>query len=196
LNFDKKIEFVKSSLEERCQISMKARIDEKLIDKIVKSSCLIVDSLKDGHKIIVFGNGGSSSDSQHFVAELVGHFRITRRALPAIALTTNTSIITSVSNDDSFVEVFKRQLEALANWGDVVIGISTSGKSQNVLRAMRATESMNVKTIGLTGEDGGDLASLVDININVPSNRTARIQEEHIAILHIIADIVERDLFE
>jgi D-sedoheptulose 7-phosphate isomerase len=196
LNTAKKVDHIKSRLEESCQVHMMMRVDDHLIEKILSVSGLLIDAFNDGKKVLVFGNGGSASDAQHFVAELVGQFRLLRRPLPAIALTTNSSIITSISNDRCFEDVFSRQVEALTNWGDIVIGISTSGTSKNVLSAMKMAQNKNAKTVGLTGLHSGDLGSVVDLLISIPSNVTPRIQEGHILVLHLIADLVERDLFE
>ncbi len=196
MRYEKKIELVKSTLDECCKTKMQMRVSDQLIEKIVKTSCLITEALKDGKKVIVFGNGGSASDAQHFTGELVGKFMKERRALPAIALTTNSSVITAVANDYSFEDVFSRQIESLANFGDIVVAISTSGNSKNVLKAIRTAQNKVRACIGLTGSDGGELGKLVDININVPSIITPRIQEEHITIIHIICDLIEREMFE
>ncbi|MCX5706188.1 MAG: SIS domain-containing protein, partial [Candidatus Omnitrophica bacterium] len=138
-----------------------------------------------------FGNGGSASDAQHIAAELVGRFRKERKGLAAISLTTNTSILTSLANDYGYDIVFARQIEALAEKFDLAIGISTSGKAKNVALGIKQAKKMGLKTIGLTGGDGGELAKLVDISLIVPSSVTARIQEAHITIGHIICELIE-----
>ena len=145
---------------------------------------------------MILGNGGSAADAQHMACELVGRFTMERKGLPAIALTANPSILTSISNDFGFENVFSRQVEALANEGDIIIAISTSGNSKNVFKAVKLANKKKVKTIGMTGESGGELAKLVDVNINVPSNNTPRIQEAHLTIIHIICELVEQGLLE
>jgi D-sedoheptulose 7-phosphate isomerase len=141
------------------------------------------------------GNGGSAADAQHFAAEMVGRFLMERKALPAIALTTDTSILTAVGNDYGFDEIFTRQVEALANPGDILIGISTSGNSLNVKRALEAGKHIGVKTIGLLGRNGGEIGPIVDSNLTVPSFETPRIQEAHLIIIHILCDLIEKGLF-
>ncbi len=154
----------------------------------------IISCLKNGHKVILFGNGGSAADSQHLAAELVGRFQKERRPLAAISLNVNTSVITALANDYGYEYVFARQIEALAGAGDITIGISTSGKAKNVITAIKKAKQMNIKTIGLTGDSGGELAKITDIAIMVPSHITARIQEAHILIGHIICQLVEEAL--
>lgn len=161
---------------------------------IAKAAELIISSLKSGNKILVFGNGGSAADSQHMAAELVGRFKKERKAWPAIALTTNTSILTAVANDYSYDVIFARQIEALGKSGDTAIGISTSGNSKNVIEAIRKAKAMGVKTLSLTGGDGGKLACESDVSIIVPSKDTPRIQECHLLVIHMICEIVENAL--
>jgi D-sedoheptulose 7-phosphate isomerase len=144
-----------------------------------------------GGRLLAFGNGGSASDAQHFVAELVGRLAANRRALSAIALTTDPSVVTAVGNDLGFDAVFRRQVEAHGRPGDVALAISTSGRSPNVLEAVRAARSLGLRTIGLTGHGGGPLASLVDDLVDVPHPDTQRIQEVHIMVLHVLAQAVE-----
>ena len=155
----------------------------------------IVASLRSGGKLLVMGNGGSAADAQHFAAEFVGRFLMERKALPAIALTTDTSILTAIGNDYGFDEVFNRQVEALANAGDIVVGISTSGNSDNVIKALMTARDKGCQTVGLLGRDGGKIAGMVDINLTVPSQETPRIQEAHQLIIHIVCDLVERGIF-
>lgn len=150
-------------------------------------------AVADGYKILLCGNGGSAADAQHLAAELIGRFVKERRSLAAVALTTDTSILTSIANDYSYDTVFERQVEGLGRAGDVLIGISTSGNSENVLRAMKKARDIGMHTIGLTGEDGGKLKSICDLTLNVPSRITARIQEMHILAGHIICELVEED---
>jgi D-sedoheptulose 7-phosphate isomerase len=150
-------------------------------------------SLKAGGKIIFFGNGGSAADAQHLAAELVVRYRTNRKALAALALTTDTSILTACANDFTFDDIYVRQIEALARPGDVAIGISTSGKSPNVLKALRTAKEMGVYTVGFTGRDGGDMPGVCDVALIVPSDVTARIQEMHILIGHTLCDVIEQD---
>ena len=161
---------------------------------VAEAADLIAKTLRDGKKVLACGNGGSAADAQHFAAELVGRFENDRKALPAIALTTDTSIITSVANDYSYEKVFSRQVEGLAARGDMLVGISTSGNSKNVMLAIEAAKVLGVKTIGLLGRDGGAIASLVDIPVVVPHPVTARIQEAHIFIIHYWCSVVEQNL--
>ncbi len=168
---------------------------ELLAAEIDRCCSLIVDALKNGKKILIMGNGGSAGDAQHFAAELVGRFLMERRALPAIALTTDTSILTAVGNDYGFGEVFSRQVEALAGPGDVVIGISTSGNSGNVLKALESARAAEAITVGLLGREGGAIAEVVDLDLTVRVNETPAIQEVHSTIIHIICDQVEKRLF-
>jgi D-sedoheptulose 7-phosphate isomerase len=152
--------------------------------------------LKRDGKVILFGNGGSASDSQHIAAELVGRFRKDRAALPAISLTTNTSVLTSLANDYGYDVVFAKQIEALGKKNDVAIGISTSGKAKNVILAVKQAKKMDLKTVVMTGGDGGEIAKLADISLVVPSSITARIQEAHITIGHIVCELVEQAFFQ
>jgi D-sedoheptulose 7-phosphate isomerase len=163
-----------------------------LTDAVDTSAQLCIDCLKNGGKILIFGNGGSAADAQHIAAELLGRFKTERRALAAIALTTDTSTLTSIGNDYGFERVFSRQIEALATPGDVIIGISTGGRSPNVIRGLRTSSKMNCKTIGLSGRSGGDFNEVCDINLIVPSEDTPRIQEMHILIGHTICHLIEQ----
>jgi D-sedoheptulose 7-phosphate isomerase len=161
------------------------------LSEIEQMANLVIHTLKTGKKILLMGNGGSAGDAQHIAAELVGRFSKERRGLPAIALTTDTSILTSVGNDYGYEYIFSRQVEALANADDLVIGISTSGNSNNVLQALRTAKSLGCKTVALLGKDGGGIKNIVDLPLIVPSANTARIQEVHILIGHIICEIVD-----
>lgn len=167
----------------------------QLASSVVDAARMIADALARGHKVLVMGNGGSAADAQHLAAELVGRFLRERRALPAIALTTDTSILTAVGNDYGFEQVFSRQIEAMGQAGDVVIGISTSGNSVNVLKALHAAQAAGCRTIGLLGRDGGDIATLVDLALVIPVQETPHIQEAHVTIIHILCDLVEQYLF-
>ncbi len=170
-------------------------IEESLAEKISTTALMIGEALRDGRKLLLMGNGGSAADAQHFAAEIVGRFRMERRGLPAVALSTDTSILTAVGNDYGFDEVFRRQVEALAAEGDVVVGISTSGTSKNVFSALSLARQMGCRTIGLLGKDGGTIREIVDVELTVPSKDTPRVQEGHILMIHIICDLVEKRLF-
>jgi len=166
----------------------------KELQNYIYTACVLVsEAIVDGKKLILFGNGGSAADAQHIAAELTGRYKSERRGLPAIALTTDTSALTAIGNDYGYKEVFKRQVEALANKGDVVIGISTSGNSKNVIKALKKAKKRGCKTIGFSGKDGGKMSEVCDINIVVPSNNTPRIQEMHILIGHIICQSVDNE---
>lgn len=163
-----------------------------LIENIIKE---IISAFKKNKKVLICGNGGSAADSQHFAAELVGRFKKERKALPAISLTTNTSIITAIGNDYGFENIFSRQIEALGDEGDILIGISTSGNSKNVVKAVKEARKKNIKAIGLLGSGGGLLKDLCDISLVVGSDDTPRVQESHILVIHLICDIIEQRLF-
>jgi D-sedoheptulose 7-phosphate isomerase len=171
-------------------ISVKTELG-RVAEQIAEAATAIVNCLRAGGKLIVFGNGGSASDAQHMVAELVGRYAVKRQALAAIALTTNSSSLTAIANDFGFEEIFARQLEALAKPQDLVLAISTSGNSSNVLRGLEIAKALGLKKIGLTGNNGGKLRDLVDICIIAPSSSTPRIQEAHALIIHILCGIVE-----
>lgn len=167
-------------------------INYSVIEEIAS---LLISSLKNKGKILFLGNGGSAADAQHLAAEFVGRFKKDRYPLAAIALTTNTSILTAVGNDFSFEEIFSRQIEALININDIVIGISTSGKSKNIIKAIQTARQLGVKTVGLLGKDGGDLSAIVDVPLIINSYDTPRVQEMHILIGHIICNIVETSIY-
>ena len=153
---------------------------------------LCIDSFRNGGKILIFGNGGSAADVQHIAAEMVGRYKVERKGLPAIALTTDTSALTSIGNDYGYDQVFNRQVEALANKGDVVIGISTGGSSTNVISALRLAKDLGCKTIGFSGRDGGEMNTLCNVNLVVPAEDTPRIQEMHIVIGHTICHLIDQ----
>ena len=169
---------------------------DSIADQIETASKICINSLKNGGKILIMGNGGSAADAQHIAAELVGRYKTERKGLPAIALTTDTSAITSIANDYGFLHVFDRQVEALAHKDDVVIGISTGGTSPNVVNALTSANKLDCKTIGLSGKDGGDFNALCDINLVLNSNDTPRIQEMHILIGHTICHLIEQESFK
>lgn len=172
-------------------IEAKRRVLDELVPTVEAAGRIIVQAALSGKKVLFFGNGGSASDAQHLAAEFVGRYEKERRALPAVALTTDTSILTAVANDYSFDAVFSRQIEALGAPGDVAFGISTSGNSKNVNAAIREAKKRGLKTIALTGRTGGELAKLADVAIVVPVERTAHIQESHIAIGHALCRLVD-----
>lgn len=159
---------------------------------IAEAATLIASCFNDGGKIVIFGNGGSAADSQHLAAEFMGRFLLERKSLPAIALTTDTSVLTALGNDYGFEKIFQRQVEGLVNNGDVVIAISTGGNSENVLNGAKAAKEKGAKVIALTGQGGGKLREVADVLIDIPSKETPRIQEVHILVEHIICDLVER----
>jgi len=156
----------------------------------------VTAALKAGSQILLFGNGGSAADAQHLAAEFVNRFLIERPPLPAIALTTDTSIITSIGNDYDFTEIFSKQIRAIGRKGDIAWGMSTSGTSVNVVRGLEAAKKIGMVTIGLTGRDGGDVAKIVDHTLNVSSTSTPRIQEVHIMVGHVICEMVDFKLFQ
>ena len=173
---------------------LKKTVAETLSSEILDAAQKIQGRLEAGGKLMLMGNGGSAADAQHIAAELVGRFKKERKAMPALALTVDTSSLTALGNDYGFDTIFERQVEALANKNDTVIGISTSGNSENVVRAVNKANSIGAFTIGLLGNDGGKLKDAVNLPIIIPSNDTARIQEVHITIGHIICEIIEEDL--
>ncbi len=185
-------EVVIRELEESANI--KRVMAQNLSDIIAGAAQMILNAYKAGGKVLLIGNGGSAADAQHIAAELIGRFKLERKGLPAIALTTNTSTLTALANDYTYDTVFSRQLEALANEKDVLIAITTSGSSPNILKAAEMAHSKGVIVIGLTGENGGKLKDMADLTIMVPSNNIARIQEAHITIGHIICHVVETGL--
>lgn len=162
--------------------------------QIETAAKICVKSLQNSGKILIMGNGGSASDSQHIAAELVGRYKIERSGLPAIALTTDTSAITAIANDYGFLHVFDRQVKALAQKGDVVIGISTGGTSANVVNALMSANEIGCKTIGLSGKNGGEFIKICDVNLLADSHDTPRIQEMHILIGHILCHLIEQEL--
>ena len=177
-------------------IALHERVKQSDPQPVLAAAAAIVEGLGRGGKLLLFGNGGSAADAQHVAAELVGRFQATRAALSAIALTTDTSVLTSVGNDEAFARVFARQIEALGREGDVALGISTSGRSPNVVSALDAARTRGLRTIALTGRDGGAVGRAAEIHVNVPSESTARVQEVHRTLLHVICDLVERAFVE
>jgi|TARA_B100001540_G_scaffold307689_1_gene321307 D-sedoheptulose 7-phosphate isomerase len=170
-------------------------LDSKnLSNEIEKSVIMITKSIKNGNKLVIFGNGGSAADAQHMAAEFVGRFMKERKSFPAIALSTDSSIITAIGNDYGFEKIFSRQIESLVKKGDVVIAISTSGKSQNVLQGIKTSKKHGAKIVSLTGKNSIKMKSISDVLLNVSSLKTSRIQEAHRTIIHIICELVEKKL--
>jgi D-sedoheptulose 7-phosphate isomerase len=172
-------------------ILLHERVRQMELTPVMRAAAAIGETFAQGGRLFVFGNGGSAADAQHMAAEMVGRFARERRALPALALTTDTSVLTSVANDYNFERVFVRQLEALGRSGDVAFGISTSGDSANVLRAIEAAKAGRLQTVALTGGDGGLIGAAAEIHINVPDASTARVQEVHRTLIHAICELVE-----
>ncbi len=171
-----------------------ALADGPVAADIERAGALLVEVVGGGGQVLAFGNGGSAADAQHFVAELVGRFERTRRGWPAVALTADTSVLTAVGNDFGFDAVFARQVEALGRPGDLAIGITTSGRSPNVVRGLEAAKARGVRTIALTGADGGAAGRLAEVHVNVPETVTARVQEAHITVLHLWCALVDREV--
>src|SRR5687768_16561526 len=174
---------------------VKRRFVQEHVDRIVQVAQVIVQAFREGHKVLLFGNGGSSTDASHIAAEFVGRYKRERRPLPAIALGTDMAAITCIANDYDFAEVFARQVKAHGQKGDVAIAISTSGNSPNVLKGLDAARELGLTTVGWTGGNGGKLASLVEYPFVVPSTVTARIQESHITLGHVLCELIEESLF-
>jgi D-sedoheptulose 7-phosphate isomerase len=185
---------IESSFRE--SIRAKEQALQRNSQEVIQAATLIVDAFHDESKLMIFGNGGSAADAQHIVAEFVNRFVIERPPLPAVALTTDTSVLTSISNDYSFEEVFSKQVKALGMAGDVAWGLSTSGTSANVLKALATARERGLRTVGMTGRDGGRMAEASDVLIAVDASNTARIQECHITMAHIIIELVDYQLFQ
>ena len=181
---------IKNEFNEHIKVSKKTIESSSKLIEIAANIC--IDSLKKVNKILIFGNGGSAADAQHIAAEIVGRYKVERKGLPAIALTTDTSVITSISNDYGYLHVFDRQVEALANEGDVLIGISTGGSSTNVISALKLAKELGCSAIGLSGKDGGKFNALCDVNLIAIAYDTPRIQEMHILIGHIICHLIDQ----
>src|SRR3989338_2126919 len=188
---------VKEIFNENIQTQITAA--DTLAEIIARGSEMMVDALLNNHKILCCGNGGSAADAQHFSAEMLNRYESERPSLPAIALTTDTSTITSIGNDYHFNEIFSKQIKALGQAGDVLLAISTSGKSKNVIEAIVAAHNRQMSVIALTGRDGGEIAPLLtasDVEIRVPADSTARIQETHGIVIHCLCDIIDKQLFQ
>ena len=187
---------VRRSIEASIEVKKLLLSNAEVVSAMATVSQILIDALRKGNKPILFGNGGSAADAQHIAAEFVGRFAFDRPALPALALSVNTSSVTAIGNDYGFDLVFARQIEALGRAGDVAIGISTSGNSPNVLKAVAVAKKMGLHTVALTGASGGHLKGAVDYCVCAPSSETPRIQECHILIGHIISELVEESIFQ
>jgi len=185
---------IKNEFNEHIETSKKTM--EACINDIEIAANICINSLKNGNKILIFGNGGSAADAQHIAAEIIGRYKTDRKGLAAIALTTDSSVLTAISNDFGYSEIFKRQVEALARPGDTLIGISTGGSSQNVVNALKIAKNMQCKAIGLSGKDGGEFNAICDVNIVAKAQDTARIQEMHILIGHTICHLIDHAFVE
>ena len=185
---------VEISIRESLAVKQALLDDQKLLSRIARVGRACVTALRKGHRILLFGNGGSAADAQHIAAELVGRFRRERPGQPALALTTNASTLTAIGNDYSFEDVFARQVEAFGNKGDVAIGISTSGNAANVLGGIAMARARGLLTVGMTGKSGGKLGKQVQYCLGVPAEATARVQEAHILIGHVLCEIIDREL--
>ncbi len=188
-------ETIAKLLQDSIAVKQALLADPVMLASIAEVAQRCVDTLRSGNKLLLAGNGGSASDAQHIAAELVGRFEIDRRGLPAIALTTNASQLTAISNDYGYEAVFSRQLEAFGEKGDLFIGLSTSGNSVNVVNAAKVARKKGLTIIGMTGASGGKLEALCDVCLKMPSTNTARIQEAHITIGHILCALIETALF-
>jgi len=189
---------MKQSISSQISASIEAKnqlLAEPYLDLIAKIAEAIIAAYKQGNKVLLCGNGGSASDAQHIEGELVGRFKMERKALPAIAITANSSTMTAIANDYGYVDVFKRAVEAHGKPGDILIAISTSGNSQNVILAVEEAKKHGMKVVGFLGGSGGKLEKLVDMALVAPSNDTPRIQECHILVGHILCDLVEKGVF-
>jgi D-sedoheptulose 7-phosphate isomerase len=176
-------------------IEVKNRFLKENLPRLIEVVHLISQTFEAGNKVLLFGNGGSAADAQHLAAEFVNRYIIDRPSLPAIALTTDTSILTSIANDAAFTEVFAKQIRALGREGDVAVGISTSGNSPNVIKAFEVAKELGIKTVAFTGNDGGVMGKMADFSLVVSSTSTPRIQEVHILVGHVLCEMVEHQLF-
>ncbi|MCI0504754.1 MAG: D-sedoheptulose 7-phosphate isomerase [Gammaproteobacteria bacterium] len=188
------LDTIKSHLKASCAVKQQILANNDILDSIRKAAVLCIEALKNGRKVMLAGNGGSAADAQHIAAELVGRFETERPGLPALALSVNTSTVTAVANDYNFNNIFRRQVQALGQAGDIFIGISTSGNSANVIAAIEQCKTQGITVIGMTGESGGKMRELCDLCIRVPASNTARIQESHITIGHIICSLIDSAL--
>tara|TARA_B100001057_G_C22867219_1_gene957079 strand:+ start:3297 stop:3878 length:582 start_codon:yes stop_codon:yes gene_type:complete len=191
----KRINSIKNQISESIDLKKLILNDKNILTLLSKVSDQCLNAIKSNKKIILAGNGGSAADAQHIAAEFVSKFNMDRKSIPALALTTDTSIITSISNDYDFSQIFSRQIESLGNEGDIFIGISTSGNSENIIQALKEGKKRGIINVGLTGKNGGKMKDLCDFCLCVPSLDTPRIQESHLMIEHILCGIIEEELF-
>jgi len=189
------IDLIKKQLQQSIDTMTKVLHDDAIHAAVVEAGRITAEAMKAGRKLMVCGNGGSAADSQHLVAEFVSRLTVDRPALRAVALTTDTSILTAIGNDYSYDNVFERQVEALGLEGDVLLAISTSGNSKNCVKALKLAKTLGIHTIAYTGNNGGTMSALADINIIIPSDTTMNIQESHLALEHIYCMVVERFYF-
>lgn len=189
-------DLIKQRISESIAVKEKLLQDDELLDTLVSLSTCVVDCLKNGGKLILCGNGGSASDALHFAGEIVGRFQKERSPWPAVVLHADVASLTAIANDYSYEDAFAREAKAFTRPEDILIGISTSGNSENVFRAIRAANDINAKTAAFLGRDGGKIKSLVDYAIIVPENVTARVQESHITLIHILCELVENEMIK
>ncbi len=187
---------IETAFQESAQVKIQFIQNEENVGKIMDVTKRILGAYRKGNKVLFFGNGGSACDASHLAAELVNRYKKDRDGLPALALATDMAVVTSIGNDYDYTELFSRQIKAMGNKGDVAIAISTSGNSPNVLKAVEVARQKGLITVGLTGKDGGKLAGLVDYAFIVPSNNTARIQEAHITLGHLLCELIEDEMFK
>jgi len=188
-------EYIKNQIKKSYETKMAIYTNEELLNNIVTVAEECIALYRGKNKTILAGNGGSAADAQHIAAELVGRYGFDRPSIPSLALTTDTSNLTAIGNDYGYEQIFSRQLEGMGQEGDIFIGISTSGNSENILKAFESAKKKNIFTVALTGNDGGKMAELADVSLIIPSNSTPRIQESHILIGHILCDIIEKEIF-
>ena len=187
---------IETAFQESAQVKLQFIQNEENVGKIMEVAKRIIAAYRKGHKVLLFGNGGSACDASHLAAELVNRYKKDREGLPAISLATDMAVITSISNDYDYTDLFSRQIKAIGHKGDIAIAISTSGNSPNVLKAVQVAKEKGLITIGFAGKDGGKLAGLVDYSFIIPSNNTARIQEAHITLGHILCELIEDEMFK
>lgn len=188
-------EYIKDQIQKSYETKQSLYSNEPLLDTIADVAQKCVQLYRNGKKTLLAGNGGSAADAQHIAAELVGRYGFDRPSIPSLALTTDTSNLTAIGNDYGYDYVFSRQLEGMGQEGDLFIGISTSGNSQNIINAFLSAKKKGITTVALVGRDGGEMAKIADISLIVPSSSTPRIQESHILIGHILCDIIEKEMF-
>lgn len=189
-------EYIRENITDSIECKQKLLKNEALLLNIEQVAQMCIEAYKRGNKLMMCGNGGSASDAQHMAGELVGRYLMERRGIPAIALTANSTVMTALSNDYDYESAFAKQVRALGNEGDICIGISTSGNSGNVVKALEEAKKLGIKTVGFTGSGGGKMKECSDYLLNVPSDRTPRIQEMHIMVIHIICGLIEKGLQE